>query len=167
MPGGPSASLIGSRGRPGEDPNPPEEAHLPDHLLSDEQVCPLILRLVDDDTRNYSQTQSSFMPYQLIKHWFLQGEATVESSDDILAKYRRRIPTSSAEGADDDLPSSSKEILHGGNRPRDHPDFISDDDRLVIDPANIEASFAFQVIIFLFDKKTHTFFILISCTQGC
>ncbi len=78
----------------------------------------------------------------------LQGETTVESSDDILAKYRRRIPTSSAEGAvDDDLPSSSKAVLHDGNRPRDHPDFVSDDDRLVIDPANIEASFAFQVLI--------------------
>jgi len=77
----------------------------------------------------------------------LQVEVPLESSDDILAKYRRRIPASSNGEVEVDLAlsSSNQVILHEGNRSRDDPDFLNVDDRLVMDPANVEASFAFQV----------------------
>ncbi len=45
-----------------------------------------------------------------------------------------------------ELSASNEVILHEGNRSQDDTDFNEDvDNRLVIEPLNIEASFAFQV----------------------
>jgi hypothetical protein len=84
----------------------------------------------------------------------LSSEVPVETSDDILAKYRKR-PTATllANSTDDDLlapgelSTSNEVILHEGNRSQDDIDYSNEDvdSRLVIDPHNIEASYAFQV----------------------
>lgn len=79
----------------------------------------------------------------------------VETSDDILAKYRKRPQaTLSANSTDEDLlasgelSTSNEVILHEGNRSQDDIDYSNEDvdSRLVIDPHNIEASYAFQVL---------------------
>lgn len=72
-----------------------------------------------------------------------QSESHVETSDDILAKYRKRAPPPNEE--DLGLSNSNEVILHEGSRSRDEGEMSNDDDsRLVIDPQNVEASFAFQ-----------------------
>uniref|UniRef100_A0A1B6FZC8 Receptor-mediated endocytosis protein 6 homolog n=1 Tax=Cuerna arida TaxID=1464854 RepID=A0A1B6FZC8_9HEMI len=62
-----------------------------------------------------------------------------DTSDDILAKYRRKVSTGGEAVSSDDVNKSSKarevEVLE----PRD----VSDDERLIIDPSQVESSYAF------------------------
>ena len=67
----------------------------------------------------------------------LRRAASDETSDDILAKYRKK----SASQTDSVPDSAASDLVDGGQQ---QPQQDLPDERLVIDPQNIEASYAFQ-----------------------
>ena len=60
--------------------------------------------------------------------------------------------------ASGELSTSNEVILHEGNRSQDDIDYSNEDvdSRLVIDPHNIEASYAFQVLIKWISKMNYS-----------
>ena len=115
--------------------------------------------------RRFCDPQDNFFLYLIFFQVDFSSEAQVETSDDILAKYRKRPPaTLSANSTEDDLlasgelSTSNEVILHEGNRSQDDIDYSNEDvdSRLVIDPHNIEASYAFQVLIKWISKMNYS-----------